>query len=68
MEEYDFLRRAMKKHPLCILPKNVLVSARKYARNSWFRVQLANLGAFSMFRIGVMPEKIRQFYRSMLNP
>lgn len=67
MEEYDFLRRALKKYPLCILPKNVLVSARKYEHNSWFRVQLANLGAFTMFRRGVEPEKIRQFYKSMLN-
>jgi rSAM/selenodomain-associated transferase 2 len=66
MEEYDFLRRATKKYPLCILPKNVLVSARKYEHNSWFRVQLANLGAFSMFRRGIEPEKIRQFYKSRL--
>jgi rSAM/selenodomain-associated transferase 2 len=67
MEEYDFLRRALKKYPLCILPKNALVSARKYERNSWFRVQVANLGAFTMFRRGAEPEKIRQFYKSMLN-
>jgi len=50
MEEYDFLRKAMKKYPLRILPKYVLISARKYERNSWLRVQLANAGAFAMFQ------------------
>jgi rSAM/selenodomain-associated transferase 2 len=66
MEEYDFLRKAMKKYPLRVLPKNVIVSARKYERNSWLRVQLANFGAFSMFRWGAEPTKIKQFYKSML--
>ncbi len=66
MEEYDFLRKVMKKHSLCILPQNVLVSARKYEHNSWLRVQLANIAAFSMFRSGADPEKIREFYKSML--
>jgi len=66
MEEYDFLRKAMKKYPLRVLPKNVLVSARKYEHNSWLRVQLANFGAFSMFRWGSDPVKIKRFYKSML--
>ena len=66
MEEYDFLRKAGKKYPLRILPKYVLVSARKYQENSWLRVQLANFGAFSMFRLGMEPAKIKQFYKSML--
>ncbi|MDO8367062.1 MAG: TIGR04283 family arsenosugar biosynthesis glycosyltransferase [Saprospiraceae bacterium] len=67
MEEYDFLRKAMKKYPLRVLPENVLVSARKYEHNSWLRVQLANIGAFSMFRWGVEPIKIKRFYQSMLS-
>jgi rSAM/selenodomain-associated transferase 2 len=66
MEEYAFLRRAMKKHPLRILPKNVIVSARKYEQNSWLRVQLANIGAFSMFRWGADPARIKRFYKSVL--
>lgn len=66
MEEYDFLRRAMKKYPLSILPKEVIVSARKYEQNSWLRVQLANIGAFSMFRWGAEPARIKRFYKSML--
>ncbi len=66
MEEYDFLRKAMKKYALRILPKNAIVSARKYEHNSWLRVQLANIGAFSMFRWGAEPTKIKRFYKSIL--
>jgi len=68
MEEYDFLRKAMKKYPLRILPKYVLISARKYERNSWLRVQLANAGAFAMFRWGIEPRRIKQFYHRVLRP
>lgn len=66
MEEYDFLRRAMKKYPLRIIPKNVIVSARKYEKNSWLRVQIANALAFTLFRSGADPYKIRSVYKSML--
>lgn len=67
MEEYDFLRRAMPVYPLRILPKNVLVSARKYQHNSWLRVQVANLGAFTLFRCGVAPVRIKRFYCWLLH-
>jgi rSAM/selenodomain-associated transferase 2 len=67
MEEYDFLRRIMPGHKLYIIPKNALVSARKYEKNSWLRVQLANIAAFSMFRRGKPPEQIKQFYKSFLH-
>lgn len=66
MEEYDFLRRAMKKYGLRVLSKYVRISARKYRHNSWLRVQLANVGAFTLFRWGVEPSKIKQFYQWML--
>jgi len=66
MEEYDFLRKAMKKYRLRVLPKYVIVSARKYEHNSWLQVQLANIGAFYLFRIGAKPSRIKQFYKSFL--
>jgi rSAM/selenodomain-associated transferase 2 len=66
MEEYDFLRKAMRKYELRVLPKYVLISARKYEHNSWLRVQLANAGAFAMFRWGAEPAKIKRFYFQML--
>ncbi|MCS7037038.1 MAG: TIGR04283 family arsenosugar biosynthesis glycosyltransferase [Saprospiraceae bacterium] len=66
MEEYDFLRKAMKQYPLRILPKDVVVSARKYDHNSWLRVQLANAGAFMLFRLGIEPRCIKRFYYACL--
>lgn len=67
MEEYDFIRRAKIQFSFKIIPKYAIVSARKYATNSWLRVQIANLTAFNMFRLGFPSEKIAQTYRQMLN-
>ena len=66
MEEYDFLRRATKKYSLRIIPKNVLVSARKYEKNSWLRVQFANAVAFNMFRLKIDSRRIRDTYKWIL--
>lgn len=66
MEEYDFLRRATQRYQLYIIPKNVVVSARKYANNSWLRVQIANAVAFFMFRRHAEPSRIRDIYKRIL--
>lgn len=66
MEEYDFLRKATRKYRLRVLAPEVLISARKYEKNSWLRVQLANIGAFTLFRWHIEPSTIKRFYRWML--
>ncbi|MFN8348343.1 MAG: TIGR04283 family arsenosugar biosynthesis glycosyltransferase [Spirosomataceae bacterium] len=68
MEEYDLLRRLWNKNRKAfkIIPKDVLISARKYDRNSWLRVQAANLIAMTMFRWGANPTRIAAAYRKML--
>lgn len=66
MEEYDFLRRTMPRHRLCIIPKYAVVSARKYDRNGWLRVQLANMLVFNLWRIGMAPQRLKRIYKSML--
>ncbi len=66
MEEYDFLRRMCQKIKLHTIPKNALVSARKYESNSWLRVQLANMLTFTMFRFGVEPMTMKRFYRKII--
>ncbi len=69
MEEYDFLKRARKKYPFKILPKNVLVSARKYEGNSWLKVNLANLITFAMYRCGCSKDcLIKTYYRLLRQP
>ena len=67
MEEYDFILRAKKRHPFHILKGNVLVSARKYEENGYFRVQIANFLAFNMFRLNFSQAKILKTYKNILN-
>jgi rSAM/selenodomain-associated transferase 2 len=66
MEDYDFIVRLRKEYSFRIIPKNVLVSARKYATNSWLRVQIANLVAFGMFYLKVNPLEIKKTYGKLL--
>lgn len=66
MEEYDFMERARKKYPFKIIPKEVLVSARKYEERSWFRVMLANSVVFQMYRFGASQDALVNTYRRML--
>ncbi len=67
MEEYDFMIRARQQHPFKIIQKDVLISARKYRENGYFRVQIANLVVFRMFRKGREPQEILATYRKLLN-
>ena len=66
MEEYDFLRRAMPRYPLLIIPKYAIASSRKYIQNGWFRVQYANAVVFRMFRRGAEPAEMKRVYRQLL--
>lgn len=69
MEEYDFMKRAEAhdfQHDL--MQGQVLVSARKYAGNSYMKVQWVNLRAMLMFRKGTDPSKIKKYYVEALKP
>lgn len=66
MEEYDFIFRAKKLGAFKIIPKNVLVSARKYEKNSWLKIQLANLKAIRMFKKRCDPKQIKSMYQQKL--
>lgn len=67
MEEYDFLRKAMPRYPLYTIPKYAVVSARKYEKNSWLKVQLANMIVFNLFRLGFDPGHLKKLYKALLN-
>ena len=66
MEDFDIIVRIREMGRFCIIPKDVIVSARKYETNSWLRVQVANLTAFSLFFMNVAPIRIAQTYKRML--
>lgn len=67
MEDYDIIERAQQqRYPFRILPREIVVSARKYRQNSYLRVQLANWRVFRMYRQGADQEELLQTYRTML--
>lgn len=66
MEEYDFLRKTKAFLRFCIIPKDVIVSARKYRYNSYLRVNLANFIVFNMFRLGFKPQTIKTTYSKLI--
>ena len=67
MEDFDIIVRIRRLASFLIIPQDVLVSARKYETNSWLRVQLANLTAFSLFFLNVSPVRIARTYKALLN-
>jgi rSAM/selenodomain-associated transferase 2 len=68
MEEYDLLKRAKQmEYQFKVLPKDIMVSARKYSGNNYFRVQIANLVVFNMFRFGCQPQRILNTYRRLID-
>lgn len=66
MEDYDFIMRLRKKYTFRIISKDVIVSARKYEGNSWFRVQVANLTVFMMFFFKQHPQKMKRVYNMLI--
>lgn len=67
MEDYDIIIRARKTEAFKIIPKNAIVSARKYKYNSYFKVNFANLLAFAMYYGKVDHDKIIAVYKKLLN-
>jgi len=67
MEDFDLVRRIREITEFRILPKSIKVSARKYENNSWLKVQLANLAAFTYFLSNKQPSKIKNLYCRLLN-
>ena len=66
MEDYDFILRLKKNNKFRIIPKEVVVSARKYETNSWLRVQSANLIIFIMFFLKCSPDSMKKRYKKLL--
>jgi len=67
MEDYDIISSARKNYPFKIIPKPMLVSARKYDTNSYLRVQLANMKIFRMYTKGASQKEMVRRYNHLLN-
>ncbi|SIN75275.1 TIGR04283 family arsenosugar biosynthesis glycosyltransferase [Algoriphagus halophilus] len=66
MEDFELIRRIRKISSFHIIPKEVIVSARKYEDNGWLRVQFANLLAFTLFLLNSNPKSIKSLYCILL--
>jgi GT2 family glycosyltransferase len=68
MEDFEFSARARKNINYKIIPKPVLISARKYVKNSWLKVQIANYTVVKMYNNGAEQESIYLKYKELLSP
>ena len=67
MEDFDFFRRVRKNNiSYDIIQNKATVSSRKYANNSWLRVNFANLVVFILFLSNVKPVFIKSVYFKIL--
>ncbi len=66
MEEYELIRKAQANTTFYIIPKEVMVSTRKYDNRSYLRIQLASLIAFFLFNRKVSDERIAAAYKRLL--
>jgi rSAM/selenodomain-associated transferase 2 len=66
MEDFEFTKRLRKTDKFTILKSKVIISARKYDKNSYVRVNLVNAWAISMFYFGREPLAIANFYKKYI--
>lgn len=66
MEDFDFIRRVKKVIPFRVMPKSILISARKFDKNNYLRVNLANIFMVALFRFGASQTFMARTYRRLL--
>lgn len=67
MEDYEIIERAKQHGRYKIFNKPVLISARKYERNSWLKVQIANYTIVKMYKKGASQDDMIEKYKQLLN-
>ena len=67
MEEYPFIKELMRRKTFAIIPKDILISTRKYDGRSWLQVSRANYIAFKLFKKGESSDLIQQKYKELLH-
>lgn len=67
MEDFEFFERMKKnKIPYKIINNDLIVSARKYQRNSYARVNLSNLLLLVLFKMGCPSQKLKSLHNKLL--
>lgn len=67
MEDYDIIRRGKNQGVFKLLQDDVIVSARKYAENPYWRVNISNFIVFSLYYFGVKPDSLKRLYLRLIN-
>lgn len=67
MEDFK-LMDSVRKHkiPYTIIQSRATVSARKYDKGSWLKVNLINGYVFLLYKLGTQPLKLRKVYKGLL--
>ncbi|MFD0797937.1 glycosyltransferase [Maribacter chungangensis] len=67
MEDFDFFKRMKRaKVPYTIIKSNLVVSARKYERNSYLRVNISNLLLVLLFNFGYPTSKLKSIHDKLI--
>lgn len=66
MEDYEIIGRARENAAYKIIQKPALVSARKYDKRSWLKVQKANYSIIEMYKKGASQKAMVDSYKLML--
>jgi rSAM/selenodomain-associated transferase 2 len=67
MEDFDLVKRAKQlNYKFKILPYKVIVSARKYDKNNWVKVQFANTVIVLAWKMGASQQWMKKKYTSWL--
>lgn len=66
MEDFELCHRARKKGRYTIMNGAALVSARKYEKNNWLNVQIANYKVVSLYKKGASQEEMVEIYKTHL--
>lgn len=67
MEDFEIMDKVRKESiPYTIIQSKATVSARKYDKGSWLKVNLINGYVFLRYKLGTEPLKLRHIYKDLL--
>lgn len=66
MEDYDLIQKIQRKATFRIIPKDVVVSPRKYDKNQYLKVNFANFVIFLMYFFGAGQQTMISAYKSLI--
>lgn len=66
MEDYELIQKIQRETTFKIIPKDVVVSPRKYDKNQYLKVNFANLVIFMMYFFGARQQTMVSAYKNLI--